>query len=121
MGFVVGTLPSPALQQRSTVVRWVMTIRHSLWRPSPDAGLWRVMVSTLSIIYNPMLMSLHLLNVVNMFPLLESVLKAVTVNARSLVLTAILCAIVVYLFGLMGFVLFPEDFTGICSLIRSLL
>lgn len=42
-----------------------------------------------------------------------SVLRSVTVNARSLLLTALLCAIVVYLFSLVGFALFPEAFVGV--------
>lgn len=103
-------LEPPGEQPQKNIFQWLVSIPVLLWMPNPNDGLWRVMLSAMAVFYNPLILTLDLLNIVNMFPLLTSVLQSVTVNARSLLLTAILCAIVIYLFGLVGFVLFPEDF-----------
>ena len=54
----------------------------------------------------------HLLIVTHKSPLLHSVLQSVILNGRSLLLTALLTIIVVYLFIVVGYVFFEEDFVG---------
>ena len=69
-----------------------------------------IVVAYLGLWFSPLFHSLHLLAVVRKSPLLQSVIQAVTVNGRSLLVTALLCFIIVYLYSIIGFVLFPDDF-----------
>ena len=54
----------------------------------------------------------HLLMVVNKSVLLHIVIRSVLLNGWSLLLTALLTLIVVYLFIVIGYVFFQEDFMG---------
>jgi len=55
--------------------------------------------------------SFHLLLVIRNNPLLQNVISSVTRNGKSLLLTATLMMIIIYLFTVIGFHLFPEDFS----------
>ena len=54
----------------------------------------------------------HLLMIVNKSVLLHIVIRSVLLNGWSLLLTALLTLIVVYLFIIIGYVFFEEDFVG---------
>ena len=54
----------------------------------------------------------HLLMVVQKSVLLHIVIRSVLINGWSLLLTALLTLIVVYLFIVIGYVFFHEDFVG---------
>ena len=77
-----------------------------------NSGLTYMLFSLVGLFYSPLFFSVHLLRIVNKNVLLQNVMQSVTLNAPSLLLTALLCTIVVYLFSIIGYVLFPEDFVS---------
>ena len=54
--------------------------------------------------------SLLLLDIINHFDILQNVLKSVTMNVQQLSLSALLGGLFIYMFTLIGFTFFPEDF-----------
>jgi len=69
-----------------------------------------VVFTTCGIVWSPLFFGIHLLSVIQQSALLRSVVRAVTLNGWSLLLTAVLGMIIVYLFTLVAFVLFRDDF-----------
>ena len=55
-------------------------------------------------------MNFQLLNVVYQEETLRNVIRSVTRNGRSIILTAILALILVYLFSIIGYLFFRDDF-----------
>jgi len=54
--------------------------------------------------------ALQLLDIVYREETLFNVIRSVTKNGRSIILTAILAFILIYLFSIVGFVIFKDDF-----------
>ena len=75
--------------------------------------LFFLLASFLALYNSPLYHSLQLLAVVRKSSLLQSVIKSVTVNGRSLLVTALLCVVIVYLFSIVGFVWFSDDFRSV--------
>eukprot|EP01059_Diplonema_ambulator_P033801 TRINITY_DN7233_c0_g1_i1.p1 TRINITY_DN7233_c0_g1~~TRINITY_DN7233_c0_g1_i1.p1 ORF type:complete len:2182 (+),score=683.60 TRINITY_DN7233_c0_g1_i1:2399-8944(+) len=69
-----------------------------------------LMCAVLSMFGSVFFLSIHLLAVSGRSPVLLNVITAVTRHSRALVLTALLGAVVVYLFTVMAFILFREKF-----------
>jgi Ca2+/Na+ antiporter len=59
---------------------------------------------------NPLYFSFHLLAIAEISPDLKNVMRAVTQNGKSLVLTAIFGVIIIYLYAIVGFVFFREHY-----------
>ena len=59
---------------------------------------------------SPFWFCVHLLDIVTKSKDLQSVTAAVTLNGSSLVMTTILGMIIVYVYAILGYVLFPDDF-----------
>ena len=55
-------------------------------------------------------LSLQLLDIVYREETLLNVIRAVTTNGRSILLTAVLAVILIYLFSIVGFIFFKDDF-----------
>lgn len=53
---------------------------------------------------------LQLLDIVKRYDTLLNVLKSVTRNYKSILLTAILALVLIYLYSIMGYLFFPQDF-----------
>lgn len=53
---------------------------------------------------------LQLLDVINREETLWNVIKSVTKNGRSIILTAVLAVIIIYLFSIIGYICFQDDF-----------
>ncbi|CAG2100807.1 unnamed protein product [Medioppia subpectinata] len=62
------------------------------------------------LIVHPLIYSILLLNVVYQEETLKNVIRSVTRNGRSIILTAILALILVYLFSIIGYLFFSDDF-----------
>lgn len=56
------------------------------------------------------LIFLQLLDIVYREETLSNVIKSVTRNGRSIVLTAVLAVILIYMFSILGFLFFQDDF-----------
>jgi Ca2+/Na+ antiporter len=59
--------------------------------------------SVLGLLHSPLWFSVHLLDIVNKSTDLQNVLKAVTLNGRSIAMTALFGATIIYLFAVVGF------------------
>ena len=68
------------------------------------------MVSLLSIAASPIFYSFLIVVLIHRFPLLGSIVSAITKNGRQLLLTALLGVCVVYLCAIVGFLYFQTDF-----------
>jgi hypothetical protein len=66
--------------------------------------------SLLGTIISPLFFSFHLLEIVIRSVLLQNVFQAVMLNGRSLILTALLGVIVIYIYAIIAFVSFHEQF-----------
>ncbi|KAG8201575.1 hypothetical protein JTE90_011244 [Oedothorax gibbosus] len=64
----------------------------------------------LGLCYHPFFYSVLLLDVVYQEETLKNVIKSVTRNGRSIILTAVLALILVYLFSIIGYLFFRDDF-----------
>ena len=64
------------------------------------------------VLFSPFFFAGHLLMIVNKSVMLHIVMRSVLVNGWSLLLTALLTLVVVYLFIIFGYVFFTEDFVG---------
>ncbi|XP_054164139.1 inositol 1,4,5-trisphosphate receptor-like isoform X3 [Oppia nitens] len=62
------------------------------------------------LVVHPLIYSILLLNVVYQEETLRNVIKSVTRNGRSIILTAILALVLVYLFSIVGYMFFSNDF-----------
>ncbi|KAJ9456238.1 Inositol 1 [Diplonema papillatum] len=69
-----------------------------------------VVFALAGLLISPFFIALHLVSIINRSALLQNVIKAVTKNGRSLLLTVILGMIIIYLFSVVGFVLFRDAF-----------
>ena len=69
-----------------------------------------VIFSLAGLFISPFFIALHLVSIINRSALLQNVIKAVTKNGRSLLLTVLLGIIIIYLFSVIGFVLFRDSF-----------
>jgi len=59
--------------------------------------------AVLGLVYSPLFYSVHLLDIVNKSSDLQSVFKAVTLNGRSILMTAVFGFIVIYIYAIVGF------------------
>lgn len=62
------------------------------------------------LLQSPVFYSFHLLDVVNRFPALQNVIKAVTLNAEQLLMTSMLGAIIIYNFAIFAFLFLSDNF-----------
>jgi len=90
--------------------------QDSLWRNVVNAvhqhyyDFLLMLLTLVGILWSPLFFSVHLLSLIQKSVLLRSAVAAVTLNGRSLLLTALLAVIIVYLFTIVGWVSFREDF-----------
>ena len=66
--------------------------------------------SVLGLLVSPLWFSVHLLDIVNKSADLQNVFKAVTLNGRSIAMTALFGAIIIYLFAVVGYASAAEVF-----------
>lgn len=59
--------------------------------------------AVLGLVYSPLFYAFHLLDLANKSTDLQSVFKAVTLNGRSILMTAIFGFIVIYLYAILGY------------------
>ena len=71
--------------------------------------------SLTGILVSEFFFAVHLLGLISRSSVLKSVTVAVSQNGKSLLLTAMLGCIIVYLFSIVGFVMFPEHFENSCG------
>ena len=71
-----------------------------------------VLMAFAGVVISPFWFAGHLLMIVQKSVLLHIVIRSVLLNGWSLLLTALLTIIVVYLFIIIGYVFFKEDFVG---------
>lgn len=69
-----------------------------------------IIISLLGTFFHPFFFSLLLLDVVYREETLVNVIRSVTKNGRSILLTAVLAVILIYLFSIIGFIFFQDDF-----------
>jgi hypothetical protein len=69
-----------------------------------------ITVSFVGSFINEIAYSLHLLDVIERFPTLQNVIKAITTNAKQLFLTTVLLVIVMYIWAIIGFYFFDDTF-----------
>ncbi|KAA3681283.1 inositol 1,4,5-triphosphate receptor type 1 [Paragonimus westermani] len=68
------------------------------------------LITLLGVIVHPFFHSVVLLDVVNREETLLNVIRSVTKNGQSILLTAILALVIIYLYALLGYVYFKDDF-----------
>ena len=90
------------------------TLRYTFYAVYSDTQFVFLAASVIfalaGICISPFFIALHLVSIINRSTLLQNVIKAVTKNGRSLLLTVLLGIIIIYLFSVIGFVLFRESF-----------
>jgi len=69
-----------------------------------------VTTSLLGLLISPLFCCFHVLGMCRRSAVLQSVIQSITANGRSLVLTAVLGMAVIYLFSVIAYLQFPEDF-----------
>lgn len=70
-----------------------------------------LMFCVLGLCLHPLFYSVLLLHVVYSEETLRNVIRSVTRNGRSIILTALLAVILIYLFSILGYLFFRDDFT----------
>ncbi|GAA48211.1 inositol 1 4 5-triphosphate receptor type 1 [Clonorchis sinensis] len=68
------------------------------------------MLTALGLFVHPFFHSLVLLDVVNREETLLNVIRSVTKNGRSILLTAVLALVIIYMYALLGYLFFRDDF-----------
>eukprot|EP01064_Diplonema_japonicum_P002546 TRINITY_DN11626_c0_g2_i1.p1 TRINITY_DN11626_c0_g2~~TRINITY_DN11626_c0_g2_i1.p1 ORF type:complete len:2770 (+),score=666.63 TRINITY_DN11626_c0_g2_i1:33-8342(+) len=69
-----------------------------------------MVISGLLGLSSPFFLTFHLFSIVSNSTVLQSVIRSVTKNGRSLLLTGLLAVIVIYVFSVIGFLFFQTDF-----------
>ena len=59
---------------------------------------------------SPFFFAVHLLDLMNKSDDLRAVLKAVTLNGRAILVTGVFGLIIIYIYAIVGFALFKDDF-----------
>ena len=67
-------------------------------------------LSILGTFYNPLFFSFHLLDVLYRYPSLQNVIKSITLPRKPLLLSFLFLFIIIYFFGIVGYVYFYADF-----------
>lgn len=93
-----------------------MTVATSLFflvrNPRVLYHLVQIVVAILGSYVNKLFFAFHLLDVVNRYQELNNVLRSIVRPAKVLSLTVLLYLVVVYVFAIIGFFFFREDFTS---------
>lgn len=78
--------------------------------------LFYLVFSLLGTFFNPLFFAFHLLDVLYRYPSLQNVIKSITIPREPLLLTFIFLLIIVYFFGIVGYVYLYNDFeAGQCE------
>lgn len=72
--------------------------------------LWQILIAVLGSYINKLYFAFHLLDVINRYQDLNNVLRSIVYPARVLGLTVLLYLVVVYVFSIIGFYFFREDY-----------
>eukprot|EP01059_Diplonema_ambulator_P003242 TRINITY_DN1291_c0_g1_i1.p1 TRINITY_DN1291_c0_g1~~TRINITY_DN1291_c0_g1_i1.p1 ORF type:complete len:769 (+),score=239.69 TRINITY_DN1291_c0_g1_i1:1001-3307(+) len=83
--------------------------------------LLMVITGVLGLVVSPFFLTFHLFSIVSNSTVLQSVIRSVTKNGRSLLLTGLLAVIVIYVFSVIGFLFFQEDFHRYADTCTSML
>ncbi|KAL6077190.1 Inositol 1,4,5-trisphosphate receptor type 1, variant 2 [Balamuthia mandrillaris] len=101
---------------RGEVIRRI-TWKFELWsvyylltNPSVFYSTLYALFGLLGVLFSPFFFAFQLLDVIARSELLKYVIKSVTLNGKSIVLTAILAGIVIYIYTIMGFLFFRNKF-----------
>ncbi|KAF8571250.1 hypothetical protein P879_00727 [Paragonimus westermani] len=95
--------------QQSTWLSWFHTVPRQLsGRVYLQFGF--TLITLLGVTVHPFFHSVVLLDVVNREETLLNVIRSVTKNGQSILLTAILALVIIYLYALIGYVYFKDDF-----------
>ncbi|KAJ8985868.1 hypothetical protein NQ317_006242 [Molorchus minor] len=116
-GAIVITLPRET-GIRTLVASIILRLIYSL---GPEPTLWLLgtvtillkcihLVSIMGLVMHPFFYSVLLFDVVYREETLLNVIRSVTRNGRSIVLTAVLALILVYMFSIIGYMFFKDDF-----------
>jgi inositol 1,4,5-triphosphate receptor type 1 len=113
----MGLLISPTYYYSSlkTEVNWVLCNgKHSalvtVWSKIVTNGFLSFLVILYIIHTRDILLSFQLFDVVYREETLLNVIRSVTRNGRSIILTAVLALILVYMFSIIGYMFFKDDF-----------
>eukprot|EP00004_Rigifila_ramosa_P007532 TRINITY_DN1851_c0_g1_i3.p1 TRINITY_DN1851_c0_g1~~TRINITY_DN1851_c0_g1_i3.p1 ORF type:complete len:2531 (+),score=660.03 TRINITY_DN1851_c0_g1_i3:1073-7594(+) len=90
-------------------ISWMTTIRL-LVSTSLTLYLVYLALSIFGVVISPVFFCFHLLELTGRSESLKNVIRAVTLNGRALLLTALLGIVIVYIYSLIGFALFHSDF-----------
>eukprot|EP01060_Flectonema_neradi_P030314 TRINITY_DN4372_c6_g1_i1.p1 TRINITY_DN4372_c6_g1~~TRINITY_DN4372_c6_g1_i1.p1 ORF type:complete len:2743 (+),score=487.11 TRINITY_DN4372_c6_g1_i1:100-8328(+) len=66
--------------------------------------------SILGVIASPLFLTVHLFSIVSGSTVLQSVIRSITKNGKSLLLTGLLAVFIVYMFSVIGFLFFRDSF-----------
>ena len=106
---------APATTTSTSTFEWIRVGMISTWFLLRSSlvlyYLWFILIAFLGSFVHAFFFSLHLLDVVNRYQDLRNVLRAVYHPRKALLLTVVLYLIVVYVFTIVGFYYFREDFT----------
>lgn len=78
-----------------------------------------VTLAFMGFLFSDFFFAFHLLGLITKSSVLKNVVVAVTTNGRSLLLTGMLGCILVYLFSIIGFVMFQDHFDEACSSLNT--
>uniref|UniRef100_A0A7S1IMD9 RyR/IP3R Homology associated domain-containing protein n=1 Tax=Eutreptiella gymnastica TaxID=73025 RepID=A0A7S1IMD9_9EUGL len=104
------------LPQAEKKLVFSLSVLHQIWKTERAAYLRHshyvllTLAALSGLVISPLFYSFHLLILINKSELLVNVTQSVTLNGKSLLLTALLGAIVIHMFSLTAYLLFPEDF-----------
>ncbi|CAG9800819.1 unnamed protein product [Chironomus riparius] len=92
---------------------------HKLNNADLQLQIAYLMIAFFGTSYNPLLFSILLLEIIYREETLLNVIKSVTRNGRSIIFTSLLAFVLVYLFSIIGFVFFGDDFIVIAQTDQS--
>lgn len=81
--------------------------------------LWQILIAVLGSYVNKLYFAFHLLDVINRYQDLNNVLRSIVYPARVLGLTVLLYLVVVYVFSIIGFYFFREDYNPSADLTEA--
>lgn len=81
--------------------------------------LWQILIAVLGSYINKLYFAFHLLDVINRYQDLNNVLRSIVYPARVLGLTVLLYLVVVYVFSIIGFYFFREDYNPSADLTQA--
>ena len=109
--------PAPAAAYEGLTGTTAMSTKHYWFillclvsEPSFLALLGMVITSILGVVVSPLFLTVHLFSIVSGSTVLQSVIRSITKNGKSLLLTGLLAVFVIYMFSVIGFLFFQDSF-----------